>query len=196
MADPSLPDPVDFSRGEVHLGPYRLIRPISAGGMARVYEGRLDSLAGVTTRVAVKVIHPDFANEAAFQELFITEARISARLEHQNLVRIQQFNREGHLYYLVMEYIDGITFRKIISMCRKHRLQLPVQVIAELGRQVCEGLHYAHNLTTEAGEPLHLVHRDVKPSNLMLNAHGVAKVLDFGISSAHGTVDHAGAVKG
>lgn len=196
MAAPSLPDPLDFSAGDARLGPYRLLRPISAGGMARVYEGRLDSLAGVTTRVAVKVIHPDFANEAAFQELFITEARISARLEHQNLVRIQQFNREGSLYYLVMEYIEGVTFRKIISLCRRHRLQLPVQVIAELGRQVCEGLHYAHNLATDSGDPLHLVHRDIKPSNLMLNAHGVAKVLDFGISSAHGTPESAGAVKG
>ncbi|MDP2310535.1 MAG: serine/threonine-protein kinase [Pseudomonadota bacterium] len=196
MSAPTLPDPLDFSAGDARLGPYRLIRPISAGGMARVYEGRLDSLAGVTTRVAVKVIHPDFANESAFQELFITEARISARLEHQNLVRIQQFNREGSLYYLVMEYIDGVTFRKIISMCRRHRLQLPVQVIAELGRQVCEGLHYAHNLATDSGELLHLVHRDIKPSNLMLNAHGVAKVLDFGISSAHGTPESAGSVKG
>ncbi|MES2643272.1 MAG: serine/threonine-protein kinase [Myxococcota bacterium] len=196
MSAPTPPDPLDFSAGDARLGPYRLLRPISAGGMARVYEGRLDSLAGVTTRVAVKVIHPDFANEAAFQELFITEARISARLEHQNLVRIQQFNREGSLYYLVMEYIEGVTFRKIISLCRRHRLQLPVQVIAELGRQVCEGLHYAHNLATDSGELLHLVHRDIKPSNLMLNAHGVAKVLDFGISSAHGTPEAAGAVKG
>ena len=196
MSGTSLPDPVDFSRGEVRLGPYRLLRPISAGGMARVYEGRLDSLAGVTTRVAVKIIHPDYANEAAFQELFITEARISARLEHQNLVRIQQFNRERGLYYLVMEYIDGITLRKIISQCRRNRTAVPVQLIAEIGRQVCEGLHYAHNLTTEAGEALHLVHRDIKPSNIMLNTHGVAKVLDFGISSAHGAVDASGGVKG
>ncbi len=196
MATTSLPDPVDFSAGEVRLGPYRLLRPISAGGMARVYEGRLDSLAGVTTRVAVKVIHPDYASEAAFQELFITEARISARLEHQNLVRIQQFNREGHLYYLVMEYIDGVTLRKVITLARRRAIELPVQVIAELGRQVCEGLSYAHNLLDENGAPLRLVHRDIKPSNLMLNAHGVTKVLDFGISSAGEIADPSGGVKG
>ena len=191
-----LPPELDLSAGEQRLGPYRLIRPISAGGMARVYEGRLDSLAGVSTRVAVKVIHPDYANEAAFQELFISEARISARLEHQNLVRIQQFNREGDLYYLVMEFIEGLTFRKIISQCRRHQIQLSVQVIAELGRQVCDGLNYAHSLTTDEGEALHLVHRDVKPSNLMLNAQGVAKVLDFGISYATDSSEAAGAVKG
>ena len=178
------------------IGPYRLLRPISAGGMARVYEGRLDSLAGVSTRVAVKVIHPDFANEGGFQELFIQEARISARLEHVNVVRVQQFNREGSLYYLVMEYIDGVTFRKIISACRKHGLRLPAPLLAELGRQACEGLHYAHSLVDDSGLPLRLVHRDMKPSNLMLNVHGVVKVLDFGISYAHGTQESRGSVKG
>ncbi len=194
---PASPPPeTDWFPPDARFGPYRLLRPISAGGMARVYEGRLDSLAGVSTRVAVKVIHPDFAADPAFQDLFIEEARVSARLEHQNLVRVQQFNREGDLYYLVMEFIDGITFRKLISMCRRYRIQLPIDVVAELGRQACEGLHYAHQLVSDAGEPVNLVHRDVKPSNLMLTGHGVVKVLDFGISSAHGAAEHNGAVRG
>lgn len=198
MAHPTLPP--DPTQGESRLGPFRLTRPISGGGMARVYEGRLDSLHGVSTRVAIKVIHPDYALEPGFQELFVAEARISARLEHQNLVRIQQFNREGQLLYLVMEYIDGVTFRKMISLARRHSVAVPVEIIAELGRQVCEGLHYAHMATTEEGAPLHLVHRDIKPSNLMLNAQGVVKVLDFGISYAHpshiGEMDNGGGVKG
>ncbi len=178
------------------IGPYRLLRPISAGGMARVYEGRLDSLAGVSTRVAVKVIHPDLANEGGFQELFIQEARVSARLEHINVVRVQQFNREGELYYLVMEYIEGVTFRKIVTSCRKHGLRIPPALLAELGRQACDGLHYAHLLGDESGQPLRLVHRDMKPSNLMLNVQGVVKVLDFGISYAHGQQESRGSVKG
>jgi serine/threonine protein kinase len=188
--------PHEPSLAPERLGPYRLLRPISAGGMARVYEGRFDSLAGVSTRVAIKVIHPDFANEEGFQDLFIQEARISARLEHLNVVRVQQFNREGALYYLVMEYIDGVTFRKIVSACRRHGQRLPVALLAELGRQACEGLHYAHALADEAGKPLRLVHRDMKPSNLMLNVQGVVKVLDFGISYAHGQQESRGSVKG
>ncbi|MBM4394001.1 MAG: serine/threonine protein kinase, partial [Deltaproteobacteria bacterium] len=178
------------------LGPYRLVRPISAGGMARVYEGRFESLAGVSTRVAIKVIHPDYAAEAGFQDLFIQEARISARLEHLNLVRVQQFNREGDLYFLVMEYIEGVTFRKIISACRAGVVTLDAELLAELGRQVCDGLAYAHSLVGDHGEPLHLVHRDMKPSNMMLNSQGVAKLLDFGISYAHGSEESSGAVKG
>ncbi len=178
------------------LGPYRLVRPISAGGMARVYEGRFESLAGVSTRVAIKVIHPDFAAEDGFRDLFIQEARISARLEHLNLVRVQQFNREGELYFLVMEYIEGVTFRKIISAYRDGAAALDAELLAELGRQVCDGLAYAHALVGDHGEPLHLVHRDMKPSNMMLNSQGVAKLLDFGISYAHGAEESTGAVKG
>lgn len=178
------------------IGPYRLVRPISAGGMARVYEGRFDSLAGVSTRVAIKVIHPDFANESGFRDLFIQEARISARLEHQNLVRVQQFNREGELYYLVMEYIDGVTFRKVVTAYKKHGLRVPPNLLAEMARQVCDGLAYAHELASETGAPLSLVHRDIKPSNLMINTQGVAKVLDFGISYATGADEARGSVKG
>jgi serine/threonine-protein kinase len=161
-----------------------------------VFEGRLDSLAGVTTRVAVKVIHPDYAHEDAFRELFITEARLSARLEHQNLVRVQQFNKEGDVYYLVMEFIDGLTFRKIISGFQRQGHRIPAHVIAELGRQVCEGLHYAHMLRDEESQPLGLVHRDIKPTNLMLNAQGVAKVLDFGISAGRNIEEATDGVKG
>jgi serine/threonine-protein kinase len=187
--------PLDKATAEHRLGPYRLIRPISAGGMARVYEGRLDSLAGVSTRVAIKVIHPEHAGDQAFQDLFISEARISARLDHQNLVRVQQFSREGELYYLVMELIDGLTLRKVISLCRRHNLQLPVPIIAEIGRQVCEGLEYAHQLKEENGDPLQLVHRDLKPSNLMLTTQGVVKLLDFGISYASEAVLRAPGTK-
>ncbi len=190
------PPPHEPSLAPERMGPYRLLRPISAGGMARVYEGRFDSLAGVSTRVAIKVIHPDLANENGFQELFIQEARVSARLEHVNVVRVQQFNREGELYYLVMEYIDGVTFRKIVSACRRQNQRLPVALLAELGRQACEGLHYAHVLGDEAGNPLRLVHRDMKPSNLMLTVQGVVKVLDFGISYAQGQQESRGSVKG
>lgn len=178
------------------LGRYRLVKPISTGGMARVFEARRESLAGVSPRVAIKVILPDFAADGSFQQLFVNEARIGSQLQHQNLVGIQDFDREGDLFYLVMEFVDGITLRKVITLCRRQGLFIPVPIICEMAHQVCEGLHYAHTATAEDGTPLHLVHRDIKPSNIMLNAQGILKVLDFGVSKALFSRERAGAVRG
>lgn len=178
------------------LGRYRLLRPISTGGMARVFEGRRESLAGVAPRVAIKVILPDYASDEGFRDLFVNEARIGALLQHQNLVQIQDFDSDGGLYYLVMEYVEGVTVRRTVSLCRKHGIAPAVSVIAEIGRQVCDGLHHAHTATSEDGRALHLVHRDIKPSNLMLNPQGVVKILDFGISHALINRERKGAVRG
>jgi serine/threonine-protein kinase len=178
------------------LGRYRLMRPISTGGMARVFEGRRESLAGVAPRVAVKVILPNYAGEGRFRDLFINEARIGSMLQHQNLVQIQDFDCEQGVYYLVMEYVEGLTVRRCMSLSRRNDRSIPHQVVAELGRQVCDGLHHAHLAKAEGGAPLQLVHRDIKPSNLILNPQGVVKILDFGISKAVLTYEREGAVRG
>ncbi|MCP4807332.1 MAG: protein kinase [Proteobacteria bacterium] len=164
--------------------------------MARVYEARRESLAGVAPKVAVKVILPEYAADETFQQLFVNEARIGSQLQHQNLVQIQDFDRESGHFYLVMEYVEGVTLRRAASLCRRNGMPIPLAVIAELGRQVSEGLHYAHTARSEDGQQLHLVHRDIKPSNLILNAQGVVKVLDFGISKALIAAEKRGTVKG
>jgi serine/threonine-protein kinase len=164
--------------------------------MARVFEARRESLAGVNPRVAIKVILPDFADNRPFQELFVHEARIGSMLQHQNVVQIQDFDCQDGLYYLVMEYVDGITLRRVISLCRRHGVPVPLDVIAEIGRQICDGLAHAHGAEADDGAPLNLVHRDIKPSNLMLNPQGVVKLLDFGISKGWSRPEHKGAVRG
>lgn len=178
------------------LGRYRLVRPISTGGMARVFEARRDGLAGVSPRVAIKVILPEHARHEGFQRLFINEARVGSLLGHQNLVQIQDFDHQEDRFYLVMEFVEGVTLRRAISLCRRHGLPVPLEVVAEIGRQVCDGLNYAHLATAEDGSHLRLVHRDIKPSNLILNPQGVVKLLDFGISKALLTAERPGAVRG
>jgi serine/threonine-protein kinase len=193
------PDPLalpDVGQGPGRLGPYQLVRPISAGGMARVYEGVYESFGGVQKAVAIKIIHPEYAADPQFRELFIAEARVSALLNYHGLVHIYGFECEGDLLYLVMEYIEGLTFRKILGLSKRFARTLPVDVIAELGRQVCDALHYAHMAVDRDRRPLGLVHRDIKPSNLMLDVHGFAKVLDFGISYATTHQEQEGQVKG
>jgi serine/threonine protein kinase len=178
------------------LGRYRLVRPISTGGMARVFEARRESLAGVNPRVAIKVILPNFADNRPFQDLFVHEARIGSMLQHQNVVQIQDFDCQDGLYYLVMEYVDGLTLRRMVSLCRRNGVPVPLDVIAEIGRQVCDGLAHAHAAKSEDGAPLNLVHRDIKPSNLMINPQGVVKLLDFGISKGWSRPETLGAVRG
>ncbi len=178
------------------LGRYRLVRPISTGGMARVFEARRESLAGVNPRVAIKVILPDFADNQPFQDLFVHEARIGSMLQHQNVVQIQDFDCADGLYYLVMEYVEGLTLRRVVSLCRRHGVPVPLDVIAEIGRQVCDGLAHAHAARADDGAPLNLVHRDIKPSNLMINPQGTLKLLDFGISKGWSRPEHKGAVRG
>ena len=180
----------------IRLGRYRLLRPISTGGMARVYEARRESLAGVSPRVAIKVILPEHADDDGFRDLFINEARIGSLVQHQNLVQIQDFDADGERFFLVMEYVEGLTLRRLINLCRKHGVGIPPVLVAEMGRQVCDGLNHAHNATTEDGRPLQLIHRDLKPSNLMVNPQGVVKLLDFGISHALIVHERAGSVRG
>jgi len=164
--------------------------------MALVYEARRESLAGVAPRVAIKVILPDFAQSDTFQELFINEARLGAAMQHQNLVQIQDFDREGEAFYIVMEYCEGLTLRRAISLCSRNDIPIPMGVIAEIGRQACDGLHFAHMAKDDRGNHLNLVHRDIKPSNLILNPQGVLKVLDFGIARGSLMREKKGSVKG
>jgi len=178
------------------LGRYRLVRRISRGGMAQVYEARRESLAGVAPRVALKVILPEHAEDENFRDLFINEARVGSQLQHPNLVQIQDFDQQGDLYYLVMEYVEGVTLRRMLSLSKRNGLALSQAVIAEMGRQICEGLHYAHTARAEDGTPRHLVHRDIKPGNVILNPQGVVKILDFGISKVLDAADGHDGVKG
>jgi serine/threonine protein kinase len=168
----------------VQLGRYKLTRLISRGGMAYVYEGRRESMAGVSPKVAIKMILPDKAADEAYKDLFITEAKVSSTLMHRNLVHIQDFDELDGSFFLVMEYVEGVTLRDAIRIARQHGIPIPVHVIAEVGRQICEGLHHAHQATTNEGRPLGLVHCDIKPSNIIVNSQGMIKVLDFGVSQA------------
>lgn len=193
---PSHPSPYGARAHPTRIGRYTVVRPLSKGGMAYVYEGRRETLEGVNPRVAIKVILPEHQTSETFRELFVNEAKLGASMQHQNLVQFQDFGREGHTWYIVMEYVEGLTLRKILGQCERHAITMPLQVIAEIGRQACNGLHYAHTATDAQERPLRLIHRDIKPSNLILNPHGIVKVLDFGISKGVLREERKGSVKG
>ena len=122
------------------IGRYDIVRPLSKGGMALVFEARRKSLAGVSPRVAIKVILPQHADSKTFRQLFINEARVGASMQHQNLVQIQDFDQDENGFFIVMEYVEGVTLREAATLAMRHGVEVPLEVVAELGRQACDGL--------------------------------------------------------
>ncbi|MEN0061483.1 MAG: serine/threonine-protein kinase [Myxococcota bacterium] len=180
------------------IGRYRIVRPLSRGGMALVYEARREGVEGVAPRVAIKIILPEHQKSETFRELFINEARLGASMQHQNLVQIQDFSHDEDedQYFLVMEYVEGVTVRKVLAHTERTGMPVPLRFVAEVGRQACDGLHFAHMATDDRGQPLQLVHRDIKPSNLILSDQGLVKVLDFGISKGVLRSERRGSIRG
>jgi serine/threonine protein kinase len=151
-------------------GRYRLERPLGHGGMATVYLGRDSEL---DRPVAVKVLAEDLAGDDAFRKRFIREARLAARLSHPNVVSVYDAGEEADgRPYIVMEHVEGETLADLL----RERGRLPADEAVGLALQTCQGLAHAH----AAG----LVHRDVKPQNLLLRKDGTLKIADFGIARA------------
>src|SRR4051794_19318536 len=150
-------------------GRYRIERVLGEGGMGCVYLARDLQLE---RPVALKVLDERYARDSEFRERFLREARLAARLSHPNVVRVYDTSAGDERPFIVMEYVDGWTLAD--ELRRRERLA-PAEAIG-IVRQVCAGLEHAH----EAG----LVHRDVKPANLLLRRDGTVKIADFGIARA------------
>ena len=149
---------------------YRVLEPVGSGGMATVYRG-VDTVLG--RDVAIKVMHPHLAARADARARFSREARAIARLKHSNIVDVYDFSGDSDLEaYLVTEFVHGIT---LTEFCSRHGQLLP-QCAALMGHAIAGALAHAH----AAG----LVHRDIKPDNLMISRDGTIKLMDFGIATA------------
>jgi len=136
--------------------------------------------------VALKIMHPHFHTNEAFITRFEKEAKRAAMLQHENIVSIIDYGCDNGEYYIAMEYIDGTNLAEIIRKQRK----MPLEVALHICHQVAEGLKYAHGMG--------LVHRDIKPGNIMLSYDGRVMITDFGIAKATGdsTITSAGQVIG
>ena len=156
--------------GRSHLGGrYHLEEPIASGGAAIVWRAFDENLS---RPVAIKLLHPHHATDPTVVERFERESRSAAQLNHPNAVRIYDTGREDELVYLVMEFVDGPSLRDVI----RNRGRLEPLVVAALGEQVASALGEAHACG--------VVHRDVKPANILLASDGTVKVTDFGIAKA------------
>jgi tRNA A-37 threonylcarbamoyl transferase component Bud32 len=200
------PSPVDpnASFSSANLGPgqmigrWEIVRRLGSGGMADVYLARARGEAGFEKQVAVKVMHPHLARNERAVEHFLDEARLASRIDHPNVVQIQDLGKIGNDYIIVMEFVDGIDLEKLLASARTAQRPVPVDVGLGILCRICDGLNAAHNARTVDGGPMNLVHRDVKSANVLVSKQGGVKVVDFGIAKAasqsHLTV--AGETKG
>lgn len=150
-------------------GRYEIHRKIARGGMAEVYLARDRSL---DRPVAVKMLFPEFATDPAFVERFRREAQAAANLAHPNIVGVYDWGTENGTYYIVMEYVDG---ESVADICRTSGPMRPRRA-AEIADEVAAALGFAHSKG--------VVHRDIKPGNILISTSGAAKVVDFGIARA------------
>jgi eukaryotic-like serine/threonine-protein kinase len=166
------------------FGPYVVYERLGVGGMASVHRARELGIEGFERIVALKRLLPHLAEDATFIRSFVREAKLASILHHVNVVQIFELGRVGTQYFISMEHIDGKDLRKILRQARRHAGPPPIGVTLGLLLQLCDALDYAHTMVGEDGQPLGLVHRDVSPSNILINRAGYLKVIDFGIAKA------------
>ncbi|MFO8070573.1 MAG: serine/threonine-protein kinase [Polyangia bacterium] len=174
--------------GRDRIGRYEVIYPLAVGGMAGVHVGRLSGMAGFEKLVAIKVIHPHLAVKSEFVDMFLDEARLAARIHHPNVGEILEIGEDGGLLFMVQELIQGRDLRQLFRRAKSARVRVSQGMCAYICAQVCAGLHVAHELRDQDGHPLHLVHRDISPRNVLVTYDGFVKLIDFGVASARGRI--------
>jgi len=172
------------SEADRHLDRFELIAEIASGGMATVYLARLSGVGGFQRFVAIKRLHPHLANDQEFVQMFLDEARLAARLHHPNVVPILEIGMSQQGYYLVMEYVEGDTLARILARSAQAGRMLPPQVSLRVCLDSLQGLHVAHEMKDDDGQPLNIVHRDVSPQNILIGMDGSARITDFGVARA------------
>ncbi|HYG78112.1 MAG TPA: serine/threonine-protein kinase [Planctomycetota bacterium] len=163
---------------------YYMVRLLAEGGMGAVYEAQQYGAEGFQKTVAIKTILESFSENPEFVRLFIGEAKLVADLVHENIVQVYHLGKTGKIYYIALEFVEGINLEHFIDYHIDRGLEFPIELGAFIISRVCRGLEYAHNKRGRDGQHLGIVHRDVSPKNIMINYEGVVKLTDFGIAKA------------
>lgn len=151
--------------------------------MGTVYEAVQDGVDGFQKLVALKVLRKELSEDKHFVDMFVTEAKLVADLVHENIVQIFQLGKSSEGYYIVMEFVHGLSLHELIRFHKTVlRETMPVELAVFIISRVARGMAYAHSLLDRRGEPLNIVHRDICPNNIMITREGLPKLADFGIA--------------
>lgn len=168
------------------LGRYALHGEIASGGMGTVHWGRLLGPVGFSRVVAIKRLHPQYAKDPDFSAMFLDEARVSARVQHPNVVGTLDVVALEDELFIVMEYVEGESLARLLGAHEERGELIPPRIVGSIVTHLLYGLHAAHEAKSESGDPLGIIHRDVSPQNVLVGVDGAARILDFGVAKAAG----------
>jgi serine/threonine protein kinase len=163
---------------------YVVIDYLSEGGMGAIYLGKKLGAGGFEKEVVLKQLLPEYTQQEEFIDLFLREARLSATLDHANIIHTIDLVTAGNEYFIVMEYLAGGDLRTLLKKARRRRKRFSAAAGIYVTREVLSALAYAHAKRDFEGRPLRLIHRDVSPSNILISINGEVKLTDFGIAKA------------
>lgn len=170
------------------FGNYKLEERIAMGGMAELFKANYQGADNFSRKCAIKRILPNLSDDEEFVAMFRDEARLASSLNHPNVIRTFDFGKcrvgSKSTYFIAMDFIEGYDLNWVIKRLRARGLHLPEPLVALIASKVASALAYLHSHTSEDGEPMHLVHRDVSPHNIMVGNQGQVVILDFGVAKA------------
>ncbi len=167
---------------EISFGKYHLIRKIAVGGMAEVYLAKSFGQFGFEKPVVIKVMLPKLSADEEFVEMFVREALMAADFRHPRLCQVYDVGEAAGLYYICMEFVDGVDLTRIVRQANKSRMKIPMRIALKIARDLTAGLQYVHTAKSAEGNALNIVHRDVTPQNIMVGFDGHVKLVDFGVA--------------
>lgn len=162
---------------------YRILFELGRGGMGSVFLAVVQGPAGFNKLQVLKILKSELSSDPTFLNMFLEEARLSARIIHPNVAQTQEVGFDGTHYFIAMEYLAGQSLHAV-SRRDEELKKLPLDMHVRILAEVLSGLHHAHELTDFSGVPLSVVHRDVSPQNVFITYDGSIKILDFGIAKA------------
>jgi len=170
--------------GDAPIDRYVVLEHLSEGGMGAIYVGKKLGAGGFEMEVVLKQLLPEFTQQEEFIDLFLREAKLSATLDHANIVHTIDLVTAGGEYFIVMEYLPGGDLRTLLKKAKRRGKRFSPAAAIYISREVLSALSYAHAKRDFNGNPLKLIHRDVSPSNILLSYAGEVKLTDFGIAKA------------
>lgn len=180
------------------FGKYLILDHLVDGGMAKICRARfLGEQANKI--VAIKMVQAQFSRDPSFVRMFQDELSVTFGLQHPNIAQTYDYGKVNEQLYTAMEYVDGANLKQFLDRLKEKNYVFPVEISVYIVSQICQGLHYAHTFQDKlTGKPLHIVHRDISPHNVMLTYDGAVKVIDFGIakSNTNSEATQAGTIKG